>query len=49
MIRSICITCFKVYKEEDDRREELCQTHGLCDECLEKVRTENKKKREVLK
>jgi len=49
MIKAICIVCFKIYKNEDDEREEMCQTHGLCDGCLEKVRVENKKKREVIK
>jgi len=49
MIKAICIVCSKVYRQETDDKQELLQTHGLCDECLEKVRTENKKKREVVK
>jgi hypothetical protein len=47
MIKAICIVCFEVYRNEDDDREEVCQTHGLCDTCFEKVRADLKKKREV--
>ena len=47
MIKARCIVCFEIYREEDDQKQEICFTDGLCDGCLEKVRTENKKKREA--
>jgi len=45
MVKTFCIECSKIYKEEDDGRKEYCHTHGICNECLQKVREDNKKKK----
>jgi len=47
MIQATCIVCSQVYREQDDGKDELCQTHGICGKCLEEIKLEKEKKKEA--
>lgn len=46
MIKSECLECQKIYDEVDNGKKKIEISHGYCPKCLDKIRTNNKKRRE---